>query len=88
MTVRSFLSTIVGAVMVALGFAWALFDAYNHQGRAGMSTLVIALAVTSAGGFLISKTKTRELFRFVFTLGREARAVVKDLPVEGSGPDA
>lgn len=85
MTVRNLLSTMIGAVMVALGFAWSIFDATQHQGRVGMSTLVLSLALTAAGGFLISKTRTKELFVFLFTLGRDARAVVKDLPSDGSG---
>lgn len=66
MTLRSLASDIFGVLLVFAAFAWSGFDASQHAGRVAGLTVVGTLALATAGGFLISKSKTIAMFDFVF----------------------
>lgn len=66
MTLRSHSLDALGILLVLLAFVWCGYDASQHAGRVAGLTVVGALAVATAGGFIISKTKTLALYDFVF----------------------
>lgn len=67
MTFRSLASDIFGALLVLAAFVWCGFDAAQHAGRVAGLTMAGALALATAGGWLVSKSKTLAMFDFVFT---------------------
>lgn len=83
MTFRSLASDLFGSLLICVAFAWCGFDASQHAGRVAGITVVGALALAAAGGWLVSKSKTLAMFDFVFT---QLKRVVT-LRV-GSGDDA
>jgi hypothetical protein len=72
--IQTFLSEIIGGLMVSAAFAWAGFDASQHAGRASMTTIFCALVIASVGGFLISKHKMAEIADFLFAQATRARS--------------
>lgn len=85
MTIRGFLSDLIGVVLIVLACAWSGFDAANHAGRVSMTTLAGALALAALGGWLISKTKTLAALDFLFTQAK--RLVGLKLPIDSAGSD-
>jgi hypothetical protein len=83
---QTFAMTLVGVLMILAAFAWAGYDVSQHAGRASVVTLFGALAIGSAGGVLVSKTKMAELYGFLFAQASRARDF--KFPKDGSGDAA
>lgn len=86
MILRALASETFGVLLILAAFAWSGFDASQHAGRVAGVTVVGALVIAAAGGWLISKTKTLALLDFLFEQAKRLGSL--KLPSVGSGPDA
>ena len=82
MTARNLLTDIVGIILLLLAAAWAAFDAVQHAGRVGTTTLIGAMVLCAIGGWLISMTKTLAILNFLFAQAK--RFATLKLPSAGS----
>ena len=88
MTIGSFFDDALGAVFILAAFGWCGFDIAQHGGRVGGITAIGGLVLASAGGWLISKTKTLALLDFIFTQAKRAVGIKLPIPTDGSDSDA
>lgn len=82
MTARNLVADIVGVILLVLAVAWAAFDAVQHAGRVGPTTLIGAMALCTIGGWLVSMTKTLAILNFLFTQAK--RFATLKFPSAGS----